>query len=125
MDENSPICEDCWLYEMGECPSGQLCAAYDMIIANKQGRKIFNSHFYVGSSIEDEWLAQVRFKNIDDYNDFLNWWVLGKFTKAREEVMRGLVTAKAPLSSEDEKKEYYPCGQRRRKKRRQSTWTTP
>lgn len=105
MNEGGPICENCWLGDAGECPPGQTCAAYDLI-SKLKGKEIFNSHYYKGecgrSTLGNIWEAKLYFNDIDDYSDFLNWWVLGQLSKARGEVMRGLATAKAPLSPEEE-----------------------
>ena len=41
------------------------------------GKDRFNSHYYEGDGAEDKRTVKLHFKEYEDFNRFLNWWVLG------------------------------------------------
>lgn len=45
---------------------------------DRSGKEIFNSGYYEG--LKDNKVV-LHFKNNEDYNKFLNWWVSGEFNK--------------------------------------------
>lgn len=67
-DNNEVTCKNC-LKKLGK---------------SKPGKEIFNSHYYKGDLSEREeggHKATLYFLTHEDYNDFLNWWVLGRLKK--------------------------------------------
>lgn len=57
------------------------------ITTAEKGSEIFKSHFYEGDA--NTQIAKLHFKNHADYNDFLNWWVLGKLSTDKRNLIRG------------------------------------